>query len=173
MKTKLLSIATMLLMSVTAFAQENEKKCELNHAFGFNVGSTTGIGLSYQLWHKQKCALQLTAGPRITNENDQYLNFGLGGIYKLRDRNRVDFLTYGGVNFIHTRGIEYDYSGPYYGNNSYIKTTNQVNVGAGIGFEFNLAGDFYVNAMGGFGAYSTNNRWSLLPAGEISLFYKL
>ena len=175
MKTKLLGITAMLLLSAGVFAQEKEKekKCELNHAFGFNVGSTSGIGLSYQLWHKQKCAMQLTAGPRLASVDDQNLNFGLAGIYKLRDKNRVDFLAYGAVNYIYKRGYpsvtDYNWNSVEYK----VSNFNKVNIGVGIGFEFNIAGDFYLNAMGGYGAYSTNNMWRLSPAGEASIFYKL
>jgi hypothetical protein len=177
MKIKILSV--LFLGSTLCFAQEKEqKKCELTHAFGFNAGMTTGLGLSYQTYYKNKIGFQLSAAPYIASADDQKLNFGFAGLYKLRDRERVDFLSYVGVNYIYSREIVYGYfqdPNNYY---NYVNTTsvankNQVNIGLGLGFEYNTKKDITMSLLAGYGGYSTNDRWEVKPTIEASIFYNL
>lgn len=176
-----IKIVTFLLLSTLfAFSQteDNSKKCPLSHAFGFNLGRTTGIGLSYQAYYKNSYGFQLSAAPYIASENDQRLNFGFAGLYKLRDRDRVDFLSYVGVNYIYTRfentsNYVFDPINQTYNYTQSIVTNNQINLGLGLGFEYNTKKDITLSLLGGYGGFSTNNKWSVLPTIEASIFYKL
>ena len=175
MTIKILSI--LFLSSTLSFAQENEqKKCELTHSFGFNAGRTTGIGLSYQMYSKNKIGFQLSAAPFITSANDQTLNFGFAGLYKLRDKERVDFLSYVGVNYIYSREEVYVYYQDAYNNyysSTNVKTTNKLNMGLGLGFEYNTKKDITVSLLGGYGVFKTDSYWSVKPTIEASIFYNL
>lgn len=176
-----IKIASLLLLTASiTFAQQKEetKKFPLTHAFGFNAGRTTGLGLSYQAYYKNIYGFQLSAAPYIAAENDQKLNFGFAGLYKLRDRDRVDFLSYVGVNYIYTRFVGYDNYVYDPNNQNYVYTekvvtNNQVNIGLGLGFEYNTKKDITLSLLGGYGGFSTNNVWSVLPTIEASIFYKL
>ena len=173
MRTKLFSFLMILMMSTSVFAQKKDTaKCALSHAFGFNAGTTTGVGLSYQMYSKNKIGFQVTAAPFIYSEDNQRLNFALTGLYKLRDRDYVDFVSYASLNYIYVRepSYTYDYNYNYF---QTVSNTNKINVGAGIGFEFDMKKYFKMSVMGGFAGYSTNNRWQLLPSIEGSLFYTL
>jgi|APGre2960657468_1045069.scaffolds.fasta_scaffold00497_11 hypothetical protein len=175
MKIKILSF--LFLCSALCFAQEKEqKKCELTHSFGFNAGMTTGIGLSYQMYAKNKIGFQLSAAPFLTSSDDQKLNFGFAGLYKLRDKERVDFLSYVGVNYIYSRSPEYNYiyDDSYYGYpQQTVKNTNQLNLGMGLGFEYNTQRNITLSLLGGYGAFKTNIYWSVKPTIEASIFYNL
>ncbi|MCX6180456.1 MAG: hypothetical protein NT150_00820 [Bacteroidetes bacterium] len=180
MKSTVFSLITILMMSTSAFAQKKEAaKSNLTHSFGFNAGTTTGIGLSYQMYHKNKIGFQVTASPFVYSVDDQKLNFAATGLYKMRDKEYVDFVSYLSLNYIYSRNPSYEfvpynvndpYGGGYY---STIINTNQVNIGTGFGFEFDTKRDFKFSIMGGFAGYSTNNIWRVLPCIESSLFYTL
>lgn len=149
MKIKILSI--LFLSSMLCFAQEKEqKKCELTHAFGFNAGMTTGIGLSYQMYSKNKIGFQLSAAPFITSSDDQKLNFGFAGLYKLRDKERVDFLSYVGINYIYSRYVSEYYSSDLGTYEKNVSNTNQLNLGMGLGFEYNTKKSPLVIQLTGF-----------------------
>ncbi|MFM7022821.1 MAG: hypothetical protein ACKOXB_07555 [Flavobacteriales bacterium] len=170
MKTKFFSFI-FLLLAGSAIGQSDTSKCHLTHAFGFNAGTTTGIGLSYQMYHKNKCGLQFTASPFIYSADNQRLNFALTGLYKLRDREVVDFVSYASLNYIYIRQQSYVF---YDAIDTYpIVNTNKVNIGAGIGFEFDFKKNFKASLMGGFAGYGTDNKWQVLPSIESSLFYTL
>ncbi|MFZ9846877.1 MAG: hypothetical protein ACO3EE_01845 [Flavobacteriales bacterium] len=178
MKIKILSI--LFLSSTLCFAQEKEqKKCALTHAFGFNAGMTTGLGLSYQMYANNKIGFQLSAAPFITSADDQTLNFGFAGLYKLRDKERVDFLSYVGVNYIYSRYVsEYYVSDPvdFYKPGYYeqqVSNTNKLNLGLGLGFEYNTKKNITLSLLGGYGVFKTNNYWSVKPTIEASIFYSL
>ncbi len=149
MKNKILSI--LFLSSMLCFAQEKEqKKCELTHAFGFNAGMTTGIGLSYQMYSKNKIGFQLSAAPFITSSDDQKLNFGFAGLYKLRDKERVDFLSYVGIKYIYSRYVSEYYSSDLGTYEKNVSNTNQLNLGMGLGFEYNTKKSPLVIQLTGF-----------------------
>jgi hypothetical protein len=173
MKTKLISFLAMVLMSTSVFAQKADttKKSHLTHSFGFNAGTTTGVGLSYQMYVKNKYGLQFTASPYILSVDNQRLNFGLTGLYKIRDREYVDFISYLSLNYIYTRQPGYSYVNYTY--QDVVSNISQVNIGTGIGFEFDTKRNFKFSIMGGFAGYSTNNIWQVLPCIESSLFYVL
>ncbi len=173
MKTKFFSFLAIVLMSTSAFAQKTDttKKCQLTHSFGFNAGTTTGVGLSYQMYIKNKYGIQFTAAPYVRSVDDQTLNFALTGLYKIRDREYVDFISYLSLNYIYTRQSGYSYFDYTYDYG--VKNINQLNIGTGIGFEFDTKRNFKFSIMGGFAGYSTDNKWQVLPCIESSLFYVL
>ena len=178
MKTTLFSFLAVTLISTAAFAQKQEdaKKCNLKHSFGFNLGTTTGVGLSYQMHVDKVLTLQLTAAPYYTSKFNQNYNTGLAGIFKLKDREYVDFISYVGVNYIYSTDMQANYF--LDSNNQYVyvesvAVTTKLNIGAGIGFQFDTKRDFTFALMGGYAGYSTNSAWSLSPSIEGSLFYNL
>lgn len=131
-------------------ARKRTKKIELTHAFGFNAGMTTGIGLSYQMYCKNKHGFQLSAAPFITSSDDQKLNFGFAGLYKLRDKERVDFLSYVGINYIYSRYVSEYYSSDLGTYEKNVSNTNQLNLGMGLGFEYNTKKSPLVIQLTGF-----------------------
>lgn len=175
MKIKLLS--TFLLASTLCFAQVNDeqKKSALTHSFGFNAGMTTGLGLSYQMYCKNKIGFQLSAAPYVTSANNQRLNFGFAGLYKLRDKERVDFLSYVGINYVYQRSEAYYalYDSGNYFEETKIINDNSINIGLGLGFEYNTKKNITMSLMGGYGGFSKNNLWSVRPTIEASIFYNL
>ena len=179
MKQKIILLAVTLFITLSLPAQD--KANTISHAFGYNAGFTTGVGLSYQMMVNNKWGLQLSGTPFIFSPQQHWISAGGTGIYKIRDRKKVDLAAYVGIHLISSRTtvimynpsddttkVPMDYVGQ-----PETKTVNHLNVGAGIGFEFDLGSSFYFNLMGGFGAYNLSKIVQVYPSLETSLFYKL
>lgn len=167
-----------LLASVVAFAQENDEDSKieiLNNEFGFNIGATTGIGFSYRHWG-DRFGLQITALP-YKFEEDQFISAAITGMFSLRRTKYIrTFLYWGNHVLSDTEYNEYyDYDSEtgiytYYGQDE-VKT--QFNSGFGIGFSLGRIVAFNVSV--GYGAYDIfggSDDFSLMPTGEIGLYWK-
>jgi hypothetical protein len=136
---------------------KDEKSVNENkHIIGANVGSTTGVGLTYGYWFG-KNAIQLTALPLYSKDEYSYFSFGLAYKLKLKKiTNRSDVIAYTG----HTI------------NNIFEAGDWAYNAGLGFGIQY-LENSIGVNLMAGYAAYNINieDRFMVLPAFEASLFY--
>lgn len=90
-------LATVFMVSFS-FGQETEKR-KSEHGIGFQIGGTTGHGLSYR-YYGNKIGVQVSALP-IFMQNDEFLmSAGLTGIYKIAESKRIDLVAYLGNHFV-------------------------------------------------------------------------
>lgn len=175
---RILLTSIFLLVSVVAFAQgsDEDSKIEiLNNEFGFNVGATTGVGFSYRHWG-DRFGFQVTALPYKVEE-DQFISAAITGMFSLRKTKYIrTFLYWGNHVFSDTKYSdysEYDSETDSYIYYSQNEVRTQFNSGFGIGFSFGRIVAFNVSV--GYGAYDIfggSDNFSLMPTGEIGLYWK-
>lgn len=152
-------IIFILLLSAISFqvsAQDTIKKSL--HQLGINVGSVTGLGLSYR-YTPGKVMHQVTFLP-IANDNFFLIDLAYSFHYKVKERSFADFDLYCGTHFM------------------LLDDAGLVNItGGGFGFDFKCSDHFNINLNAGYGAYflgaNADSPFSLYPTGELGLFYKL
>ena len=145
---KIIILLFAILLTISSFAQE-KKKGEVEHAFGFAAGTTTGVGPSYRfLYHG--IGMQFAFLPMISEEYSYY-NAGITFIVSLNKYRHTRLFLYQSNNWVHS-------------SSSYNRMKN----GLGLGFEF-ASDHFSLNLMGGYANYDFKK---LYPTVEIAFFYK-
>ena len=157
-KFSLIIIALMLFGS--SFAQEDYVVEQRNNEFGFHLGATTGMGLSYRHWIN-KTGFQLTLLP-IKSDNYTFISAGVTGLYTIRQSRLVRTFLYLGGHV-----IDREREGGYFIDD---KDYTQYNIGFGPGFAFGKSVTF--NVMAGYGLYDITGEFNMYPTGEIGLYFK-
>lgn len=175
MKTKLV-LVTLSLISLLPVLKAQEQTNTYSyknskHALGFNLGYSTGVGLSYR--HSfNKFAVQV-AGLPYASENHVGFNAGLTFMYNLVQTDKSKFFLYEGNGFYYDNS---DYSNYEEESQTLITDSNRkerelIN-SLGIGYEFLVYDRLGLSFMGGYafssGNYSTNR---LSFTGEFSALY--
>lgn len=167
-----------VFLSVDVMAQENGESINVfSNEFGFNVGASTGVGFSYRHWG-DKFGIQATFLP-FKDEENTFISGGLTAMFTLRRTNYVRTYLYWG-NHVLSNSEQVDYEDYTYINGQAVhgyysdsKVNTRYNTGFGIGFSLGRVVAF--NIAFGYGAYnlfSSYDDLSLLPTGEIGLYWK-
>ncbi|MFZ9846876.1 MAG: hypothetical protein ACO3EE_01840 [Flavobacteriales bacterium] len=152
-------------MSTNIFAgNDTTTTTRSKRQLGFNAGSVSGLGLAYRQTSSinNKLMHQVTFLP-FFNEDFYFVDAAYTALYRIRERNKIDFNLYGGSHFVFT-------------------SEGTINItGGGIGFDFQMK-DFCFNINTGYGLYTINdqstaanqkNMFMFYPTVEVGLFYKL
>lgn len=173
--------------STTSFAQEidstSTEKNYYKHAVGMTFTSASGLGMSYRYRIKNSFGFQISYLPVIETIRGRENNhvFGFSFIYTFYEGEKSNFYIYQGNSY----WISQEVGGGYYAyhtNNGAIHTNPNyyeeynyykkfMNNSLGLGMEFLIQERGGVNIQVGLGGY--DNFTSILPAGGISLYYKL
>jgi hypothetical protein len=129
-------------------------KPEGNNCVGVNIGTTSGVGLSYIYW-PGKSGFQLTFLP-LLDKKHSYLSIGATYLHKIKDFPHSTFFIYGGNHIANMFGSDDDY---------------KWHIGIGPGVEYYIF-DFVVHFMLGYGVYNIPDNIMTRPSGEFGVFYK-
>ncbi len=166
--------------SLEATAQDSISK-KFTHDIGIAGGFTTGVGLSYRVWHG-KWGAQLAFAPINTGDFEFY-SVGFSYMLALKANNMNRFFLYQGNHFVslvnYTQAsIEYNYTNGVGvpGTTIPAKTEGNryFNNGFGFGYEFfeneGKPAQFGFSLQAGLAAYQNFTRANL--TGEASLMYR-
>lgn len=165
-----------IFLALFTYGQDAEKR-KAEHGIGFQIGGTTGHGLTYR-YYGNKIGVQVSALP-IFMQNDVFLmSAGLTGMYKIAESKRFDLVAYIGNHFA-TRQPEkvveeYDPADPYYYNTpsplddvllaKFLTGGSEVyhaltyNMSIGLGGVLHTSNRFLnFNFFTGYGVYSLND----------------
>ena len=160
-----LFFALFFLTTVSLNAQnaDNNDVVHRSNELGFNIGSTTGMGLAFRHW-SNKFGVQLAAIPIKANDF-QFVSGGLTGLYSITNKKYHRFFLYLGNHVLITND-QFFYEDE-------VQSEIKYNVGFGTGFEVGKSVRF--NIMLGYGAYNIlgGSDYKLLPAIETGLYFKL
>jgi hypothetical protein len=151
---KIILLLAFYFLPLTTFSQKEEEPKPNKNEFGFHIGATTGIGLSYRRWIS-KTGIQLTFVPVITDDVE-FISTGLTFMRSFKNGKYVRFFGYLGNHLIYNTDFIDDEDLHY-------------NIGIGPGFEFGTVVRF--NLMVGYGFYNVTNNLNAFPCGEIGLYY--
>ncbi|MGD2035611.1 MAG: hypothetical protein PVF73_11175 [Bacteroidales bacterium] len=149
---KIIILLAICFLPSMVSGQEDDKESTKNE-FGFHVGASTGIGLSYRRWISNQ-GIQLTFVPVMTDEID-FISGGLTLMHSFRNKRYFRFFGYLGNHIIYNTEFTDEYL--------------HYNIGLGPGFEFGTVLRF--NLMVGYGFYNVTNDINMFPCGEIGLYY--
>jgi len=168
MKKTVITICV-LIISLSLFAQQDTTIKIRKNEIGFHAGFTTGLGFSYRLW-LGKNGVQLTGIPIKIND-DFFLSGAVTFMHKFYESKYVRFFCYLGNHFIYSNNKVESFT-PYSSGNEY-RTEEKVSYNIGIGPGFGFGSVVKFNVMFGYGAYNllNNKDYSLLPTGEMGLYY--
>lgn len=171
MKTRLLAIATLVLMTIGLNAQKNNSETkEFKHGIGLAAGSTTGYGLSYQ-YFPNKFGVQVVFGGIKASE---YVNVSTGLVFKMDmvESKKASLFLYQSNSLIYS---SYEYGDYDYETGELLGSTTErsyiFNNGIGVGSDISLGKRLSLNVMGGIGSYDVFEIVTI--TGEISAFYRL
>lgn len=179
MKT-IYSLFALVLLTSLAFANKSahldSNETKFTHYAGFNLGSSTGVGLTYGFlsgkFRVQTSILPIAEKDRFTY--NQGFKFG----YNLITKDLSAFYIYTGFNWIYSINkypyTDYNY---YYEEYSSVVIQNKLNNSFGLGMQFNAGSNSMFNLCAGYGLYSRfhntlPNSFRIGIAGEISWMYK-
>ena len=91
-----LVVACIFLISFS-FSQKSEKR-RGEHGIGFQIGGTTGHGLTYR-YYGNKIGVQVSALPIFLQNNRFLMSTGLTGMYKVAESKRIDLVGYLGGHY--------------------------------------------------------------------------
>ena len=147
---------------------ETFKTNQKYHAIGFNVGASTGLGLSYR-YQFNKHSYQLTLLP-IKGDRNSFINVGGRYAYNFRQDEKTTFFGY--VGHATTYVSRKDFSSIE--NSTYTTTNISLITGVGFGTEINLNKVLALNFALGIAHYFQSEPYNVVSlTGEIGLFYKL
>lgn len=157
-------ILQLTLFSLLAFSQENSSVKNNKHFLGVGASSTSGMGITYRMWHHDKIGFQISSLPFINRVRKKvYVNSSVSYLFLLRKADRTKFYLYNSYQFI--------YKEKYYEWSHYTRKTSDFNIGLGIGLQ-SSQNNFSIAIQFGYGAYSINTRLPVLSlAGGAFLFY--
>lgn len=182
MKTKLtLLLISVIFITSSSFSQMTEEKPALEyqkiykHSFGFGMGFTTGLGISYRYFPK-KYGFQINLAPYYQDYgNDAFVSAGFTFLYNLSETRVTALYAYLGNHYFYQSQQYSDYKwDPITQNYIYTNPTTEkkdfLNTGIGFGFEFNTSKRVTLNIMGGYAQY--NSFEQLFFTGELALYYR-
>ncbi len=157
-------ILPLTLFSLLAFSQENPSVKNNKHFFGIGASSTSGMGITYRMWHQKKIGFQISSLSYMNGTSKKvYVNSSVSSLFLLREADRTKFYIYNSYQFI--------YKEKYYDWSHYTQKTSDLNVGLGIGFQ-SSQDHFSIAMQFGYGAYSINTDFPVLfLAGGVFAFY--
>jgi len=177
MKKQIVTI-TILLFSITLFAQETENSTEKKineqtqilskHAVGAAAGPTIGCGLAYQYTYS-KYSVMFSFLP-YKNTNREMYCVGLSFYYVLSKGTKTNLFLYQG-NYYYYSKEKWEWE-DWNGDNKSgrnIKAYN--NNSLGIGFSSYLFDNVSLKLMAGYASY--NNFTELSLTGEVALLYHI
>lgn len=157
----------MLIFFVSSiiYSQEEPKPSSSPaHSFGFHLGSTTGMGLSYR-YLPNKLGVQATFLPVFNGDGGLFISSGFSIMYKIQSSRRVDLFGYLGNHFIYRENPNYGFEGKN------INRSYQMGLGAGINLHAWID-VLDISFQLGYGVYNVNKSPRSLPAAEIGFYYK-
>ncbi len=147
MKIKIFSILLLLIMLMynKGVAQNDVKNEEASTwSMGFNVGTSTGIGIALKKEIKTHWAIQTTIMPPIfSGSRIAFASGGLTGFYKIRDNKNFTGFAYLGLAANYSYFFNVDYPILY-------------SVGTGLGVSAKTWNVIAISFMLGYGIYSIN-----------------
>tara|TARA_B110000211_G_scaffold231895_1_gene294437 strand:+ start:873 stop:1415 length:543 start_codon:yes stop_codon:yes gene_type:complete len=159
------SILTVFIATASLFAsaQEAEKPStdsiqKIQHRLGLHAGTTSEVGFSYKLVLKEKHQIQAVVLP-IASKDDKTLFSGLTYRYKYRTIKNWDMLSFVSASYYYNKySLETYY---VYDEPSSSNTLNEnLNVSAGLGFEYGRNDFFKINMQIGYALYDiTDEDW--------------
>lgn len=163
MKTLLLTLVlSLLLIPLHAQGEQKDQTGSLPNEFGIHLGSTTGIGMSYRHWFN-KFGIQVTGIPFKTKD-EFFSSLGLTAMYSFVEKKTVRVFGYLGNHYIHDqRNVD---------NGTTVEKKYKDRWAIGIGPGFSLGRTVAFNIMAGYGMYDILGQMTIMPAGEIGLYYR-
>lgn len=170
---KRFALSLLLLLPLCGWAQEGTPSTNdnpYNNELGFNLGSTTGIGVSYRHWFN-RIGIQLCGMP-FKYDNDVFLSGGLTGMFSLRNTQYTRIYAYWGNQILYINEAYYD----YVNETPYLKHGSESMYCTGIGIGFSFGRVIAFNISVGYGAYQVigggYEDLALLPACEVGLYWR-
>ena len=153
--SKFIYLTVALFAMCNIFAQDDEL-LQQDHKFGFNFGSTSGIGFSYK-YQPSKFGLQIVAIPILDEGGDFLYSTGFSFLYRFSESRKFDAFGYIG-NHIENIGGSSDFG---------------YHLGIGVGLDFHVWRNVLdLNLQFGYGIYYLNDRPFSLPAAEFGVHYR-
>jgi hypothetical protein len=162
---KLFLLSLICLGLGSAYAQDEVSQPKLKSEFGFHMGATTGMGLSYRHWFN-KTGIQLTALP-IKTDDYKLISAGFTLMHSFYESNYSRFYGYLGSHFWNNRYKEWE----WLDNNETEHFVEEKKFNLGIGPAFAFGKRVRFNVMAGYGFYDIFGELNMLPTGEIGLYY--
>ena len=149
-----------------ATAQETKKPIEklveepvqkFQHRLGLHAGTTQEVGFSYKLVIKEKYQIHAVVLP-IASKDDKILLSGLTYRYKFRTVRNWNMLSFVNASYYYNK---YSYD-PYYVNDIASNYLDEnLNVSAGLAFEYGRSDFFKLNMQLGYALYNiTSEDWN-------------
>jgi hypothetical protein len=166
---KLIVFIAGLTLFTGVFSQEKVEKPMKNNEFGFNLGATTGLGLSYRRWIG-RVGFQITGLP-VKTDNTTFYSAAFTTFYNFNDSRLVRVYGFLGNNYIESHHIENsdNWSFGYPDTEEVLKSNYSYNIGIGPGFAFGKVVRF--NLMVGYGFFDVLEDVRMFPTVEIGLYY--
>ncbi len=167
----------LLLFSLSLYITASAQKAapdNFRHQFGLNMGSATGIGLSYKYW-PGKLGIQMTFLPiHVNSEWNDLLDvqgFAENFLPYTRSEEETKFISIGLAGFLTLKEYRKYRLISYLGNHLIFKENDEIyNIGGGVGISFDAKVSF--NLMIGYGAYDITNSAMMFPTAEIGFFFR-
>ena len=163
--------ASRLLSQDIQTIKQVEAPPKYKNYFGFGAGFTNGYGLTYKFL-PGKFGFQITCLPIFRDYGKEAsIDLGVTLLKNIVQNSNNSFFLYFSNCYIYTSNKSGYYSS--YPNYNYVSTTiktSKWNTGLGAGFEFDTRKRIVMDIMIGYAQY--NNFQSLLPTGELAVFYR-
>jgi hypothetical protein len=148
-----------IFFSIEVFSQNAEKSL-FKHSLGLNVGSTSGVGISYK-YQPTRFWAQITGTPFFLPENEKFLSVGLTLLYKVKTSKVLDLITYLGNSYTHNSAGNFNQFSM--GPNIFFSFSDNnfetgYNIGVGGGVVFHPWRDVLdINIQGGYGVMGVDH----------------
>lgn len=153
------SIITVIITIITIHLWAQNDPDKLEHKLGFNIGATTGTGLSYKL-QVNRFALQVVAFPYAYMNQEQYRrvipSYGASVMFSALRKRVIDVYAFGGIAIYNLPGL-----------------VQFQNLGVGAGVEFHISRVFNIHVQPGIGRYNYENDFTVFFAFEAGLHFQL
>jgi len=171
MKTSFFTVLIIVLFSCSALYSQDTTRVHYKHSIGFCAGFTTGYGFSYRFIPK-KFGFQLTFAPFYTDHGKtSVISAGFTLLRRISETRGSNFYVYFANHYFYNRYASEELNPITYTYNNNTYTTNKSwNTGIGIDFEWHAQKRIVLNLMAGIAQYNTFA--SLLPTGEIAIYYR-
>ncbi|MEX2485643.1 MAG: hypothetical protein WED10_13815 [Brumimicrobium sp.] len=169
MKTYTLLFALLFFVISPTFSQEVEEPdnhvlSKKNH-LGVNMGSTTGMGLSYKYFGR-KLGVQITGIPVFQGNGYYFVSTGVTALYRIKTSDHIDLVSYLGNHMIFSRTNGYQSAnvqpfGPsttvYPVDPEATVESTHYNIGLGAGVDIHLSRFLDMSIKAGYGLYDLNH----------------
>jgi hypothetical protein len=153
--TVLISTSSIFANAQDASIPAEDSPQKLQHRLGLHAGTTSEVGFSYKLVIKEKYQIQAVVLP-IASKEDKILFSGLSYKYKFKTIKNWDMLSFVSASYYYSK---YSYD-PYYVYETETSYYEDLNLSAGLGFEYGKSEFFKMNMQFGYALYDiTDNDW--------------